>query len=64
MNLRKIRKELGGEVEVTRDRRLKLTTFKAAGLGYTAEEKFFKDEKELADYARSKVPALTIGPRQ
>ena len=64
MNLRKLKKAFGREVRVTRDRKQKITTAEAGGLSYRAHEGSFKNEGELAEYVRSKVPVALIPPRQ
>ena len=59
MNVRKIKREMGGGVVVTRNAKARTVRVEACGLGYrySAGEAAFRDERELADYVRSKLPA-------
>jgi len=61
MNLRKLRREFGSEVTVSRDRKTGTVRAQACGLGYRATESAFKDERELAEFVRSKMPVQRCG---
>ncbi len=62
MNLRKLKKEFGGQFAVTRNSRRRTTTVKAAGLTYHVDEHRFSGEREVADHMRSKMPVANILP--
>ena len=60
MNLRKIRREMGDQVVVTRDRKTKAVQVAANGLSYRMDERAFGNEREMAEFASSKLPALRV----
>jgi hypothetical protein len=62
MNVRKLKKELGQGFQIGRDRAARRISVEAAGLRYGVEEQAFRDEAELAEHLRSKMPAMRVMP--
>lgn len=62
MNVRKLKQHLGNGVNVSRDRKTRTVNLSAHGLSYRADEAAFKNEAELAEYARSKMPVINLVP--
>jgi hypothetical protein len=62
MNLKKLKKEFGDQVAVSRDRKRGIVTASARGLSYRAEESRFGTEHALAEHLKSKLPVLSVAP--
>jgi hypothetical protein len=60
MNLRKLRREMGKGVAVSRDRKSGEARVEACGLGYRVTEAAFGSERELAAFLKSKLPVMRI----
>ena len=64
MNVRKLQRRLGPDITATRDRRTRVVSLSGSGLTYRADETKFSSERELAEYARSKMPVQTLIPHR
>jgi hypothetical protein len=60
MNLRKLKREFGPGIEVSRNRKARVVTASAAGLTYRADERAFGSEQEMAEHLRTKLPVMRI----
>lgn len=62
MNVRTLKKQFGPGVDVSRDRKTRTVNIQSGALNYRADETQFSNEKELAEFAKSKLPANTLMP--
>lgn len=61
MKIKELKKEFGSGIQVSRDRRARTVTASACGLKYHADERRFKNEREMAEHLKSKLPAVVVG---